>query len=459
MRRTQLLLFSLFLIALGPPCFSPLLQAQSKAGPFTINSSTSPCAKIGVTAQSSVVVKVSGTFSATLQPEVSIQGQPPDNAAVTPSTSTSGTKQSTITAAGSYSGAVGAYDTFLVCVTSYASGTATIYLDASPAINAGLFGGGGGGVSSFNTRTGAVVPVATDYTSLTAVRNLTTPAGTSLFLGAGGANPNFINEVFGPFNLGNGSGYAIGDQGTIQDIQTGATNAVYQVTSIATGGIVTGVSIHAAGTGYTVETSEPTTVTTGGGDGSLLLNVTSVNAFPTGAVTGLTVPNVGAVTMTGGNGSFINVDPFGDTQVTLQAGLNDSQQLNMGWYSSNVMSSPHHALTNRCAAKGTAANPSVVSCGANAGGAFSCATNASGATCVVNTTAVCLNSANGCLAALTTDSTIFVSQVSDEGSLLGVTCNTTPIAALVSSRVSNVSFTLTLGVFTVNPLCFNFTIE
>lgn len=125
-----------FCFALGPPIF-----AQSRSGPFTINSSSSPCASINVLGQATVGIQVTGTFSATLQPEVSVQGQKPQNTQVTPSTSS--TAQATITAAGTYVSGVGGYDTFLVCVSSYASGTATIYLNASPAPNASLFGNGG----------------------------------------------------------------------------------------------------------------------------------------------------------------------------------------------------------------------------------------------------------------------------------------------------------------------------
>jgi hypothetical protein len=125
-----------FCFALGPPIF-----AQSRSGPFTINSSSSPCASINVLGQATVGIQVTGTFSATLQPEVSVQGQTPQNTQVTPSTSSTG--QATITAAGTYVSGVGGYDTFLVCVSSYASGTATIYLNASPAPNASLFGNGG----------------------------------------------------------------------------------------------------------------------------------------------------------------------------------------------------------------------------------------------------------------------------------------------------------------------------
>jgi hypothetical protein len=131
-------LFTLFALALAPPG----LFGQSKAGPFTINSSTSPCASISVTANATVGIQVTGTFSATLQPEVSIAGQAAQNAQVTPSTSS--TAQSTITAAGIYSSPVAGFDTFLVCVSSYASGTATVYLTSTTAVNASLLGGGGG---------------------------------------------------------------------------------------------------------------------------------------------------------------------------------------------------------------------------------------------------------------------------------------------------------------------------
>jgi hypothetical protein len=123
--------------------FSASLFAQSKAGPFTLNASTSPCAIIGATANATVGIQVTGTFSATLQPEVSIAGQSPQNSQVTPSTSS--TLQSTITTAGIYSAGVGGYDSFLLCVSAYSSGTATVYLTATPVISAnGIVTSGGG---------------------------------------------------------------------------------------------------------------------------------------------------------------------------------------------------------------------------------------------------------------------------------------------------------------------------
>lgn len=104
--------------------------------------------------------------------------------------------------------------------------------------------------------------------------------------------------------------------------------------------------------------------------------------------------------------------------------------------------------TTKCAAVGSAASPSVASCSAAPTGSFSCATNASGATCVVDTSAVTANSA------------IFVQPDSSLGTLLSVTCNTTADTALTAPRVSarsaGTSFTLTLGTFSSNPLCFSY---
>src|SRR5580698_4344891 len=136
LRRFLFLLFAC--CALGPP-----LTAQTY-GPFTFKSSSSPCATVSVQDKTSTVgITVNGTFSLTLQPEVAVAGQAAANTQVTPSTST--TAQSTITAAGVYSANVGGYTTFLVCITGYVSGTATVYMSVSTGLNASLFGGGGGG--------------------------------------------------------------------------------------------------------------------------------------------------------------------------------------------------------------------------------------------------------------------------------------------------------------------------
>jgi GH24 family phage-related lysozyme (muramidase) len=106
-----------------------------------------------------------------------------------------------------------------------------------------------------------------------------------------------------------------------------------------------------------------------------------------------------------------------------------------------------YATKTACAANGTAASPSVVSCSAAPAGAFSCATNASAATCTINTTAV------------TANSIIIVQEVADEGTPLGVTCNTTPTvtpAILLATHTAATGFTINMPTITTNPACFNY---
>lgn len=117
-----------------------------RAGPFIINSSTSSCAQISIASDrsSTVTIDVSGTFSATLQPSVAMAGQAAHNVQVTPTTSQ--TPQSTITAAGGFQALqISGWELFQVCVTSYVSGTATIYLSISTGTVGQLGGGGSGG--------------------------------------------------------------------------------------------------------------------------------------------------------------------------------------------------------------------------------------------------------------------------------------------------------------------------
>lgn len=107
-----------------------------------------------------------------------------------------------------------------------------------------------------------------------------------------------------------------------------------------------------------------------------------------------------------------------------------------------------YASGTNCAAIGSAANPSVAACGSSAAGSFSCATNASTGTCVVNTTAV------------TAASEIFLTQRSDTttGTTLGVTCNATLSTAIteITAVTAATSFTINLGTITTNPECFSY---
>lgn len=133
----RVLLSILACCALASPTF-----AQTRGVTATLNAANQ-CAKISTMGQATVGIQVTGTFSLTLQPEVAIQGQAAQNTQVTPSTST--TPQATITSAGIYFAAVAGADTFLVCVSSYSSGSATVYLNATTAIATNAPGGGGGG--------------------------------------------------------------------------------------------------------------------------------------------------------------------------------------------------------------------------------------------------------------------------------------------------------------------------
>lgn len=102
-----------------------------------------------------------------------------------------------------------------------------------------------------------------------------------------------------------------------------------------------------------------------------------------------------------------------------------------------------------CAASGTAANPSVVTCTSQGAGAFSCSISASTGTCVVNDTAVGANSI------------IVINPDASLGARLSVTCNTTadiPTGPRISARTAGTSFTINLGTLAVNPGCYTFVI-
>jgi hypothetical protein len=113
-----------------------------------------------------------------------------------------------------------------------------------------------------------------------------------------------------------------------------------------------------------------------------------------------------------------------------------------------ALSAATYGTATNCSGVGTAANPSVASCGSAAAGSFSCDPAATGATCKVNTTAV------------TANSQIFVQEDETLGTKLGVTCNTgtnvLPASRLVAARVAATSFTINLGTVTTNPACFSY---
>lgn len=144
-------------------------SAFAQVGPIAITATTDPCAQIAVGPKASqVAITVKGTWSGTLQPEVSVQGQAAANVQVVPSTSS--TAQSTITANGTYFTVnVAGADAFYVCATSFASGTATVYLNLSNAGSTAKGGssGGSGTVTSVTFTGDGVVDSATPSTAVT----------------------------------------------------------------------------------------------------------------------------------------------------------------------------------------------------------------------------------------------------------------------------------------------------
>ena len=129
-------------------------------------------------------------------------------------------------------------------------------------------------------------------------------------------------------------------------------------------------------------------------------------------------------------------------------GVCDFTNVTCNTYQSQNIAATYSTFT-KCAAVGSAASPSIATCGAAASGFFSCATNASGATCSVSTSAVDANS-------------VILVQEADTaaaGTALGVTCNTStnvlPASRLLASW-TNGSFTVNVGTITTNPACFSY---
>lgn len=116
-------LLSLLLLAM------PALASAQTVGPISITSTQ--CASIAADRQATVAAYVSGTWTGTLQPQGTIQGQAPFGVQITPAAGS--TAQTTITGNGAYNAPVAGYSSFQLCGASVATGTAIVYLQVSPA--------------------------------------------------------------------------------------------------------------------------------------------------------------------------------------------------------------------------------------------------------------------------------------------------------------------------------------
>ena len=202
--------------------------------------------------------------------------------------------------------------------------------------------------------------------------------------------------------------------------------------------------------GTTVSTTEPITSTgpitsgsSGGVAGALLLPQGTTNGHATASTVVLEAP--ASVT------AYEIVEPGASATGVVQrvnaAGV-DTESVSTGLAVGTTLATV--LTTTKCAAVGTGASPSLVACSAAPAGSFSCATNASTATCVVSTSAV------------TTNSAVFIQPSAAAGTLLSVTCNTTADTGLTAPRLASISagtsFTINLGAFLTNPLCFNYSV-
>jgi hypothetical protein len=135
LRRFTFFFFLMGCLALAPPAFS-----QSLAKTFTL-SAPNQNACIGTSGLPTIGIDITGTASLTLQPQVSINGSTPKTSSVT-STVAGSSPQATIVTSGaisaSYVAPVGGFDTFCLNVSSYSSGSLTVKLNPSPALNASL---------------------------------------------------------------------------------------------------------------------------------------------------------------------------------------------------------------------------------------------------------------------------------------------------------------------------------
>lgn len=131
----------------------PLEWASAQASG---NITNAQCVTQGLSISTSVVgIQVTGTWTGTLQPQVSVSGSYV-NTQVTPSTSN--TAQATITANGVFYSNVGGATSFQVCGNTVGSGTATVFVNATNGVNASTLGSGGGsGTVSPNSGTAGAV--------------------------------------------------------------------------------------------------------------------------------------------------------------------------------------------------------------------------------------------------------------------------------------------------------------
>lgn len=386
------------------------LASAQFIGPFAITSAqcTQPIDATGI---ATVGIVVNGTWSGTLQPEASIQGQTRFNVQATPSTSS--TPQSTITADGGYVVSVAGWSTFVLCGNTVATGQANVYLNPStvstggggtsfPAANplgslqgndGGAFAGVPGSLINF-IGTGPLLSLTADIAN----------NDIQQWYVSGQVNPNFGIDIF---NYGDTQGLgfflqsSLGEQTSIDPRQISLSTPTVSIQIKPTASSFDILAIGPQGT----EVTNPTISTAGDTSGH------DIQQW-----------------LTSGTGKTAWVDTSG------------------GFHSITF-----NTETN-CSAVGSSANPSLIACGTAASGTFSVAVAASTGTAVVSTTAVSANS------------NIFLQIVhgTTVSTRLGVTCNGNDVQIGTlrphpNVIVPGVSFTVDVpGAITVDPMCISY---
>lgn len=248
-----------------------------------------------------------------------------------------------------------------------------------------------------------------------------------------------MGQITNPSGSGSGSGTVNPNNGVVNAIATyaaaaGSTTVGPAANTACIPGATSGSACFTAPAVAGTPTNAITSTNAIAGNGVAAGNTVSPTFVPNSAHT-----TAGLGENTGNNDLYLN---------TASGGSVDFLNANSGIGYRFLGTGQVGTFAGNCAAVGTAANPSVASCSSFIAGSFSCATNASTGTCVVNTSTV------------TANSEIFITQRTDTttGTRLGVTCNTTvsTVIPVVTAVTAGTSFTINLGTITTNPECFSY---
>jgi hypothetical protein len=275
-------------------CSAAIGSASAQTNSPQNISALNGCARFDVGGLTTLGIQVTGTWSATLQPEVTIAGSNTVvNAQVTPSTSS--TPQATITTNGAYVASVAGYNTFFLCATSYSSGTATVYFWGSTHPSSSAIGTAGGGTLTGVTQ-GTGITVTGGAPSPTVSVTNPVPSGTQCY--------PLVNT-----SSGTGATYATSQMECDVSRFSGATMDVQIASALAAlpsgGGVLNAYAIN----GTQTWAANPLAALVGSGY--------SPNTFVTLKLCNVTINTKATVTLTSG----VHLEGCGRESVTIQAAI------------------------------------------------------------------------------------------------------------------------------------------